>query len=211
MRIEPQMQSHNNLVIEIHFRCLWRLTCDVDPKIIFDCSFSREATLRENIEAGKQLIYCFGINRSHRSPFILHYCGINFKSELWKSLERGIPTIRKDPLPLQIHKEDVIDIFPKEKLVFLTPESPNILKEYNPDDHYVINAINQRGIKKPLMLAKAKKYNLRTAHLPLESFRRGGIIKGIPLDQLLRVMLEIKFNRNWNQAFRFIDDKFFNQ
>lgn len=185
------------------FRALWRVALN-DPKIIFDCSFSSGMTYRENQEAAKQLTLCFGLNRSHRLPYVLHYCGMNFGSLLWKNIERHIPTITKKPLPLKIHEEDVLDVFPHEKIVFLTPDSPNVLTEYNPDDHYVISAIVDRGDKIPLTLAKAKKYEMRTARLPLESYRKCRIHKALTLDQVLQVMLEIKMNGDWNQAFRFV-------
>lgn len=184
-------------------RALWRVALN-DPKIIFDCGYSGEMTNRENTETAKQLAHCFGLNRNHRTPFVLHFSNMNFQGLLWRRLQKCIPTLLQKPLPVQINEQDVIEMFPKEKLVLLTPDSPNILREYNPDDHYVISGIVDRGDRVPYTLSKAKKYDLRTARLPIESFRTCRIDKTLTLDQVMQVMLEIKFSRDWNEAFRYV-------
>lgn len=134
-------------------------------------------TSRENKETAKQLTLCFGWNRSHLTPFVLHFCNLKQESWLWSRLLNNIPTLTTRRLPVQIHSDDYIGLFPKEKIVVLTPDSPNVLREYNPDMHYVISAIVDRGDRKPLSLAKAKKYDLQTARLPLNRIERVVLIK----------------------------------
>lgn len=189
-------------------RALWRFALN-DPKIIFDCGYSAEMNVRENTEAVKQLTMCYGLNRSHRTPFVLHFCNMDMQGLLWKKLRRAIPTLTKKPLPLKIHEEDIVDAFPKEKLVLLTPDSPNILHEYDPNMHYVISGLVDRGDKVPHTLAKAKRLDLQTARLPMESFRTCRINKTLTLDQVLQVMLEIKFSGDWNRAFRYVASRKF--
>lgn len=161
-------------------------------------------TSRENKEAAKQLTYCFGLNRSHQTPFVLHFCNMNSEGWLWSRLLSCIPTLTKRRLPVQIHQEDYFDLFPKEKIVVLTPDAPTVLKEYNPDVHYVISAIVDRGDKKPLTLAKAKRYDIQTARLPLELYRTCRVDKTLTLDQMLQVMLEIKYSGDWHKAFQYV-------
>lgn len=158
---------------------------------------------RENFEAAKQLTLCFGLNRAHRSPFVMHYCGLHSGSLLWRNLQRNIPTLTEKPLPLKYHEEDICDLFPREKLVLLTPDSPNILQQYNAEDYYVVSGIVDRGDKVPHTFAKAKKFNLRTARLPLEQYRRCRQNKVLTLDQVLKIMLEVKRSGDWNEAFRY--------
>lgn len=204
MNINITEQFHKLQVkIEFSFRALWQVALN-KPKLIFDCGYSLQMTSRENKETAKQLTYCFGLNRSHQTPFVLHYCNMNFQSWLWSRFENCIPTVTKRRLPLQIHSEDFVGLFPKEKLVVLTPDAPTVLREYNPDDHYVISAIVDRGDRKPLTLAKAKQYDIRTARLPLESYRTCRVDKTLTLDQMLQVMLEIKYSGDWNRALRYV-------
>lgn len=184
-------------------RALWQVVLN-KPKLIFDCGYSHEMTGRENAEAAKQLTYCFGLNRSHRTPFVLHFCNMNLESWLWKRLQNCIPTLTERRLPVAINPEDYIEVFPKEKIVVLTPDSPNVLKEYDPEKHYVISAIVDRGDKKPLTLAKAKRYDIQTARLPLELYRTCRVDKTLTLDQMTQVMLEIKYSGDWHKAFQYV-------
>lgn len=179
------------------------------PKLIYDLGYSSQMTARENNEAAKQLAYCFGLNRNHRTPFVLHFCNLNFDTLLWKYLHKCIPTLTEKPLPVQIHKQDILELFPKEKLVILTPDSPNVLREYNSDDHYVVSGIVDRGDRIPLSMAKARKYDIRSARLPLEKYRTCRTNKELTLDQVMSVMLEIKYSGDWNRAFRYVSSRKF--
>lgn len=187
-----------------NFRTMWRVNVLGAPKLIFDCSFSHEMTFRENLEAAKQLTLIFGINRSHLQPFDLQFCGMNPNSLLWKHLHKCNPLFGHKPLPVKIREEQTHELYPKENLVMLTPDSPNILHEYNPHDHYVISGLVDRGDKVPVTLAKAKQLDIRTARLPLEQYRNCRINKTLTLDQMLCVMLEIKSSRDWNKAFNYV-------
>lgn len=166
-------------------------------------------TARENLEAAKQLTRCFGANRAHRSPFVLHFCNMDYGSLLWRDLHREIPTLTTKSLPVQIHEQEAFELFPKEKLIYLTPDSQNVMKEYNPEDHYIISSLVDRGNKIPLTLAKAKKFDIRTARLPLELYRTVRTNRVLTLDQVLKVMLEVKFNGDWNEAFRYLPSRKF--
>ncbi|XP_031640234.1 mitochondrial ribonuclease P protein 1 homolog [Contarinia nasturtii] len=201
----------NALIPKIHGRTIdkWRNTRTLwhehlgAPKLIYDCSYSHYMTPRENNEVAKQLTIAFGNNRRHFQSYELNFCGMDKQSMLWSSLLKKIPTITTKPLPLRIHKADASEVFPKEKLVLLTPNLPNVLREYNNDDHYVISSIVDRGDKKPLSIAKAKELNIRHARLPLEQYRRCRMNKALTLDQTMSIMLELKRTRDWNKAFDF--------
>lgn len=163
-------------------------------------------TSRENKEAAKQLTYCFGLNRSHPTPFVLHFCNMNQQSWLWSRLLNCIPTLAAPVrrLPVQIHQECFTNLFPNDKIVVLTPDAPTVLREYNSDMHYVISAIVDRGDRKPLTLAKAKQYGIQTARLPLESYRTCRVNKTLTLDQVMQVMLEVKYSGDWHRAFQYV-------
>lgn len=172
------------------------------PKMVLDCGFDREMSSRENLETAKQLVQIFSNNRRHKVPFVLHFCNLYRENTLRRHLYNMIPTIEKAPVLL--HGEDYTNVIPKENLVILTPDSPNILHEYNPRDCYVVSAIVDRGDMKPLSLSKAKKFELRTARLPLELYRSVRTNKVLTLDQIFDVMLEVKFSQDWDKAFQYV-------
>lgn len=180
-----------------------------DSKLIFDCSFSKMMNNRENKNAAEQITRCFGLNRDHKIPFVLHLTGLDPDSSLWYHLLKFIPTLSKKALPVCLHQEDFSEIVPKERLVYLCPDSDVDLDAYNADDHYVIGAIVDRGDKKPLTLAKAKKLGIRTARMPLYKYRTLRGNKALTLDQMTKVMLDVRQTGQWNAALRHIADRKF--
>ena len=167
-----------------------------------DLGFQDSMSARENFEAAKQLTEIFAENRQHRTPFVLHFANFTEQNHLAHLLQQMMPNIRD--LPLILNSNDYVDQFPKEKLVILTPDSPHNLDKFNPNDHYVINAIVDRGDKVPLSMAKAKRYNLRTARLPLDKYRSVRLNNRLTLNQIFLVMLEMKTSQNWDKAFNYI-------
>lgn len=110
-------------------------------KLILDCSYDEYMNTREALNAAKQLMYCFAENRIHDEPFDLHYCNVNLKSQTSKQLERYIPGFLDTSFPINIHTESYMDLFPKEKLVYLTPHCFNDLEEFSYDDYYIIGGM----------------------------------------------------------------------
>lgn len=65
-----------------------------------------------------------------------------------KALLRKIPTIEKPSFPIRLTSNEWPEGISKERLVYLTPDSPNELLEFNHNDVYVIGAIVEKGREK---------------------------------------------------------------
>ena len=103
---------------------------------------------------------------------------------------------------MQVHKEDLLELFPKERLVYVTPYCNQDLVEYNPDDIYVLPAITDKSGQPPLSLARAKKEGLRMVRLPLNRYlnwrgRHGG---KLPLNQMISIFLDFRITGDWKVA-----------
>lgn len=109
-------------------------------KIIVDCSYNDYMTKRESQSAAKQLMHMFSENRTNLSPFDLYFCNVNMNSPMMKQFLDFIPTAEDPDFPLRIHPESYLNLFPKEKLVYLTPHCRNDLV-YDPNDIYIIGAM----------------------------------------------------------------------
>lgn len=170
--------------------------------MVFDLGFDNQMTPRENIEASRQLVRIMSNNRNHRLPFVMHFCNAYQGNVIARHMHNMVPNLHKQPLFM--HEEDFLDVLPKEKIVILTPDSPNVLEKYNPDDHYVISAIVDRGDMKPLTLSKSKKFDLRTARLPVEKYRSVRQNRVLTLDQIFNVLLDVKMFGNWDRSFNYV-------
>lgn len=172
------------------------------PPLIFDCGFSDVMTKWEMQDAARQLKFAFSINRDHRKPFVMHFCNMKRDSYLWHALKLQMKNIEK--VPIRMHGGDITDVFEPEKLVYLSPDAEVELQEFNPDDHYVVGTIVDKGAQMPLTLAKAKRLNIRCARLPLQKYIRFFSHKTLTLDQMTHIMLELKKSQDWTKALRHV-------
>lgn len=58
-----------------------------------------------------------------------------------KQLEKNIPRMHDPDFPLNVHKQNYLEMFPKHDLIYLTPHCREEIKEYDHDAVYVIGAI----------------------------------------------------------------------
>lgn len=171
-------------------------------KLVLDCSYDEHMTKRECILAAKQLMLVFAENRIHDQPFDLHFCNANMAGHTLDYLQRHIPTMLNAEFPLNVHTDSYLDHFPHEQLVYLTPHCKNDLTEYDPDKVYIIGAMVDTMHNEPLSLAKAKKHGLQMARLPLDRYLQWGAGSGksLTLNQMTRIMLDLKTSGDWNKS-----------
>ncbi|XP_013115184.2 mitochondrial ribonuclease P protein 1 homolog [Stomoxys calcitrans] len=172
------------------------------PKMVLDCSYDQYMTQREAENAAKQLMLCFAENRSHDDPFDLHYCNVNLDTPCMQSLQRYIPTMLNMDFPMNVHQKCFTELFPKDKIVYLTPHCRTDLVEYNHDDVYIVGAMVDTVNNEPLSLAKAKKLGLRMARLPLDRYLQWGAGSGksLTLNQMIKIMLDVRKTGDWRKA-----------
>lgn len=170
-------------------------------KLVFDCSYDEFMTLGEAKSTSKQLSLCFASNRKHKRPYDLHMCNINRNGPTMLSLNTFIPTMYNRTFPLNLHEKCFTEIFPKEKLVYLTPHAADTLDEFNPNDIYIIGSYVDKGSSEAVSLAKAKETGVRMVRLPIEKYLHwGNGKKYLTLNQMCNIMSDIRATRDWNLA-----------
>ncbi|GBM15950.1 Mitochondrial ribonuclease P protein 1 [Araneus ventricosus] len=105
-------------------------------KIVLDLSYDPFMTEKEKSACVTQLALIYSANRKNRDPYDLHFCNAlssytsvqKFRTFLPKSSESFVTLTEKSYL----------DIFPKEKLVYLSPHAKETLQEYDHNAVYVI-------------------------------------------------------------------------
>lgn len=106
--------------------------------VVIDCGYDQDMNTIENKLCSKQLCYMFAENRLHKEPFNLHFCNFKRDTVLFNAFKKFIPTLDDPGFPVNVTEESYLDLFPKDKLVYLTPHCRTDLKEFNPDDIYII-------------------------------------------------------------------------
>lgn len=108
------------------------------PKILVDCSYEQFMELKNVQSCVKQMLLMWSDNRENANPYDIIYCNVNQESSLWQKFTQRIPMITAADSPVHFTHQHYLDIFPREKLVYLTPHCNEILEHYSHDDIYII-------------------------------------------------------------------------
>ncbi|GAB1866844.1 RNA (guanine-9-)-methyltransferase domain-containing protein 1 [Camponotus japonicus] len=180
------------------------------PKVVFDCGYESYMNFSELHNCAKQLTLSFANNRAHIDPMCLYYCNLNKDGSLMKYFHRNIPTLLNDDFPAIVTSQSYLDLFPRDQLLYLTPHCKNAITEYDPDTVYIIGAIVDKSNKEPLSLAKAKKDGIRMGKLPIEKYLEWGTAsKKFTIDQMLNILLDLKYTGDWKKALQHIPNRKF--
>lgn len=112
-----------------------------EPKVVFDCGYDSYMNMFETHNCAKQLTIAFATNRSHVNPMCLYFCNMDKEGALMRHVQRNMPNALDDDFPAFITSQSYLDLFPKEKLVYLTPHCRMDLNEYDADTVYIVGAM----------------------------------------------------------------------
>ncbi|KAK3922503.1 WD repeat-containing protein 43 [Frankliniella fusca] len=167
-------------------------------KVIIDCSYESEMDEPRIKNTARQIISCCVINRGDRRPFSLHLCNLNKDSRLMYYLRRIDPGFEIDA-PIGLHSNSYLNIFDREKLLYLTPHAQNTV-EYNPDDIYILGGLVDKNLE-PLSNKKALKEKIRFASLPLDKYLKWKLgSKNLCINHVFKTLLTVKNTGDWKKA-----------
>ena len=135
--------------------------------LVFDMGFGERMTDREMKATATDLRVAHSRNKVSRDPFHFHFCGLAPGSDFQETLQRAVPL---DRIPYTVTEESYLQHYPRDKLIYLSPNASTWLKEFNVDDVYVIGGLVDVGRRMPLTSAKAKQQNIRCAKFPLDLY-----------------------------------------
>ncbi|XP_048822104.1 tRNA methyltransferase 10 homolog C [Lagopus muta] len=198
------------------FVCLWSSSMDkaynwrvaqsmiFGQPLVFDMSYEKYMSVREVANTVRQIVLSEGCNRRSVDPFHIHFC--NFKDDSLYHKEfikhyRGA----WDKLLITVTDQCYTNIFPKDKLVYLTADSPKVMKTFDHNKIYIVGSIVDKSIKTGVSLAQAKRLGLETAALPLEKYLLWNSgAKNLTLDQMMHILLTLKDTGDWKKALEFV-------
>lgn len=178
------------------------------PTIIFDFGYDEFMIKKYLYSIVRQFEYLYSANRKDQLPFHIQICNAKSNSRSMKVLKSMMPSVEDDYTPIDMHSGCYTELHSLDKLVYLTPYSPNLLNEYNPDDVYIIGALIDRGWHGAITTAKVKRQGIRTAWLPLSRYMDwGNCPKCLPINILCDILREAKRCRDWQKAMQLIPQR----
>lgn len=179
-----------------------------DQPLVFDMSYESNMSRREIENTISQLMEVEGWNRRAKEPFHLHFCNLQPKGAYEQELLKRYGAESWNRMLVTSTNLPHVDVFPREQLVYLTADSPNVLRAFDHSKVYIVGALVDRSIQSGLSLANAKRLKLATARLPLDEFLHWEIgAKNLTLDQMMRIMICLKETGKWEEALKFVPQR----
>lgn len=191
---------------QVAWRCAQAMR--FNQPLVFDMSYEHNMCKREIANTVSQLVDVDAWNKRAVEPFHLHFCNLQPDGAY---MEEFLKCYGEEPwnrLPITCTDQHCSKVFPREQLVYLTADSPNVLRTFDHSKVYIIGALVDRSMQTGLSLGNAKRLQLPTARLPLDEFLHWGLgTKNLTLDQMLRIMLTLKETGRWEEALKFVPQR----
>lgn len=156
--------SHYDMKVLYHHRLSSAILHN--QPIIFDLDFDAHMEIENKRSLARQIQFSIFRNQEDNSPFNLTLCNVNFESETMLYLNKIEKNFQK--VPINIYTQSYLDLYPKEKLIYLSPNAKEEMRIFDHEAIYIIGGISDPKVQHPLTYAKAKKERIKAQKLPLD-------------------------------------------
>lgn len=138
------------------------------PRLCVDLGVADCMTQKETSRLASQIRRLYGANRRAKKPFWLCLTEFVVGSLIYEECFRmndGFSNYLMDTT-----EESYLDLFPSDAIVYLTPDSENVLEDIDPNKVYILGGLVDESIHKKLTLQRAREQSLQTARLPIREY-----------------------------------------
>ncbi|CAF1403362.1 unnamed protein product [Adineta steineri] len=175
--------------------------------LVIDCGFEQDHAKQHYLSnLIDQIQYLFADVTRYHSPSFVYLCNLSLRGRLRTAFEQRAAL---ENMCFETTESSYLDIFPREKLIYLSPDSNNEMTTFDHDAVYIVGGIADITGKKPLTFGKAKRENIRHQRFPIDRYVKfgGGSGKSLTLDQVYNILMTLKHTGSWVDAFKYIPDR----
>jgi len=168
--------------------------------LIFDLAQEREMNYYESSSFVRQMRQIYSDNRAQWEPFHIHLC--NYDPELpgLKELAEGEQSAG---YLWEVTKDCFTQRFPLERLVYLSPDAPEVASEWRHDDVYIVGGVVDKGGGDKMTLSKIKKMGIRSQRFDIDRYFTKKKTPAMTLDQVFACLLDARdTDGNWLYSYR---------
>ncbi|KAF6728210.1 tRNA methyltransferase 10-like protein B [Oryzias melastigma] len=173
-------------------------------KLCVDLSMTDRMSDKEISRLAGQLRRLYGSNKKATWPFHVFLTDLREDSRLYRECVRmndGFLNYTMD-----ITEKGVLDLFPPESVIYLTPDAEEALETMDADKVYVLGGLVDESIQKKLSLSRASDLSLRTARLPIDEYMikkenaKNFHSKILAVNQVFDILLTFSESGSWTRA-----------
>ncbi|KAG8184163.1 hypothetical protein JTE90_010205 [Oedothorax gibbosus] len=172
------------------------------PKVCINLGFTSLMESKELSRLSSQLRRLYGSNRQSSSPLDLYFCNLSPSDALYQiCLEKNDGF---SSYVVQMTPDSPEDLFDLEDIVYLSPDSENVLETLSSKKVYVIGGIVDGIPRKDLCLNHAKSFNIQSARLPISEYlvpysnNPGTTV--LTVNQVFDILLKYYEANDWTEA-----------
>jgi tRNA (guanine9-N1)-methyltransferase len=172
-------------------------SCASGYQVVIDCAFDEFMMHKEKKSLCQQIMYCHGANKRAQSPCSLYITGIA------GDVSAGLHKINGFKAWPGVHSTEVAyeDMFPQEKLVYLTADSETILETMDTEKIYIIGGIVDHNRLKNITFNKAARQNIATAKFPITENDLKRAAGPLTVNHTYDILLNYGKTGSWVEAF----------
>jgi len=162
--------------------------------VAIDCKYDHLMSDQDLTKLGKQVAWCYKVNRRCEHPVQYHLCGMT--QNLRNHLDPTHPN-------WDVHYHDSLEITPSgpsSNIVYLTAESDYVLDTLEPGLVYVIGGLVDHNHQKGYCHQLAEKQQLRTARLPLSENVDMKTRRVLTVNHVFEILLAYRSTQDWKSA-----------
>ncbi|XP_013146332.1 PREDICTED: tRNA methyltransferase 10 homolog A [Papilio polytes] len=163
--------------------------------IIIDLSFDHLMIEKDRFKVIKQILRCYSINRRSETPLQFHLTSLGEKAKSDMSRHNGF-----ENWDIEYHEQPYSELFPKDKLVYLTSESDNIIEHFEEDTYYIIGGLVDHNQHKGLCHKIAVEQGIRHCQLPLNKYVNMKTRKVLTIDHVFEIVLRVCEGVPWQES-----------
>lgn len=133
--------------------------------VVIDLSFDHLMMEKDRFKVIKQILRCYSINRRSETPVQFHITSFGEKSKSDMSRHNGY-----EHWDIDFHEAPYLEVFPKDKIVYLTSESDNVIEQFEENTAYIIGGLVDHNKHKGLCYKIAVEQGIRHGQLPLDKY-----------------------------------------
>ncbi|CAH0701852.1 unnamed protein product [Spodoptera exigua] len=163
--------------------------------IVIDLGFDHLMTEKDRFKVIKQILRCYSINRRSETPIQFHITSFGERSRSDMSRHNGY-----EHWDIDFHEVSYLEVFPKDKIVYLTSESDNVIEEFEENTAYIIGGLVDHNKHKGLCHKIAVEQGIRHAQLPLDKYINMKTRKVLTIDHVFEIVLRVCEGVPWQDA-----------
>eukprot|EP00742_Colponemidia_sp_Colp-10_P004182 GILJ01004461.1.p1 GENE.GILJ01004461.1~~GILJ01004461.1.p1 ORF type:complete len:382 (-),score=93.49 GILJ01004461.1:83-1228(-) len=165
-------------------------------RVAVNCCFESQMNSREVKSLAKQLVDCYALLKQLPDPFQMYVT--SFQGQLKQScLGYGA-----NKWKVHCEEKPIWELFDKSQLVYLSPDSPNILTSLDKEKVYVIGGLVDRQVAKNTSIEQARELGVETARLPVHEVIPLPSMRVLNINTVFEILLRFQSSGNMLESMK---------